>query len=123
MSKYIAEDEGFGRCIWRDTSQPIGAPDEDGTRMYESAETYEVEEYMNTLEAALAESERKCAEYADTMRGFFWLMDKGALVRNIDGDAGHDYMGRVMRLALWLKEAALASKEVPLPPTPEADDD
>ena len=57
MSKYVVEDEDYSRHIWRDTSQPLGEPDEDGTITYASAEPYEVEGYMAGLESQLAKRE------------------------------------------------------------------
>lgn len=53
MSKYVVEDEGYSRHIWRDTSQPLGEPEDDGTIKYASAEPYEVEGYMESLEAEI----------------------------------------------------------------------
>ena len=61
MSKYVVEDEDYSRHIWRDTSRPLGEPDEDGTITYASAEPYEVEGYMEGLESQLAEREGEVA--------------------------------------------------------------
>lgn len=67
----------------------------------------EIREQNYSLRADVARLEAENARLKNSLNGFGWLLDEGALVRDISRDGEADYTIRSLKFVMWLR-AALA---------------